>query len=230
MRIWHCIKEKWIEDEQGAVVVEATISLTTFVFAILTVLSIINIALAQAKVGIAICGVAEDLSKVSYLYEMSGIAGKREDIEVNSRDAKETISDFKDAVANLDLDGMTQVASKLVEDDEIWTSFVRLIETEAGNKVSSYAMSKMCDCLVKVHMGTKYSEAGNYLKSLGVVDAGGTATGLDFSKSVFCNPNAGDSDDIIVVVQYKIHVIKLLGINIEYDFQQCAATKAWKAA
>ncbi|MGN0342794.1 MAG: hypothetical protein ACI4DO_08370 [Roseburia sp.] len=239
--------KKWIKDEQGAVVVEATIALSAFMFAIVTILTIVNICLVQAKVGIALCQVATDISKISYLYEMTGLQAERESTHAEAADAEEVINNFQSAMTTLSnpssditeinesLQSMTDTATTFVEDEDgtMWNSFVALFKGQVYDHVTGYVMSTVCDNLVKSHLGNGEVSGGDYLKALGVVGAGGDETGLDFSESTFCNPSrqeTGVSDDIIVVVTYKVHVIKLLGIDIEFNFKQCAATKTWGGA
>ena len=62
-------------DESGSVTVEATISLSAFMFAIVTILTIVNICVVQAKMSIAINATAKELSHYSYLYSLTGIPG-----------------------------------------------------------------------------------------------------------------------------------------------------------
>lgn len=59
--------------ESGVVTIEATISLTAFMFAIVTILTIVNICIVQTRIGIAIHGVAKELSHYSYLYALTGL-------------------------------------------------------------------------------------------------------------------------------------------------------------
>ena len=61
------------KDESGSVTVEATISLSVFMFAIVTILTIVNICIVQAKMSIAINASAKELSHYSYLYSLTGI-------------------------------------------------------------------------------------------------------------------------------------------------------------
>ena len=56
------------ENENGAIVVEATISLSVFIFVIFTILSIVNICYIQAKMSTALDTAAREISQYSYLY------------------------------------------------------------------------------------------------------------------------------------------------------------------
>ena len=59
--------------ERGAIVVEATLSLTAFVFVIFTILTIVNIFYIQAKMSIALNSAAKEISQYSYLYYKLGV-------------------------------------------------------------------------------------------------------------------------------------------------------------
>lgn len=70
--------------EKGAITIEATISLTTFVFALITVLCIVNICIVQARVSNAINLTAKELSQYSYLYSLTGFAKSEAELKSNA--------------------------------------------------------------------------------------------------------------------------------------------------
>lgn len=61
-------------NESGSVTIEATISLSAFMFAIVTLLTIVNICIAQARVSYALNMTAQEISQYSYLYSLTGIS------------------------------------------------------------------------------------------------------------------------------------------------------------
>lgn len=63
---------KQMRRESGSVTVEATISLTAFMFAIITILTIVNICIVQARIANAINTTANEISQFSYLYALTG--------------------------------------------------------------------------------------------------------------------------------------------------------------
>lgn len=63
-------KINFAEKEKGAVAIEATLSLTFFMFLIVTLLSIVNLCIAQAKIGIALNQTAKEISQ--YIYSLTG--------------------------------------------------------------------------------------------------------------------------------------------------------------
>lgn len=240
-RLWK--NSRLIKEEQGAVVVEATISLTAFMFVMVTIFTIVNICLAQAKIGIAICSTASDISKFSYLYELTNIQSMREGFASDAADAENTVNTLQSAMSkiqDLDFEGAAEDAgaagnqiTEMAENGELWSNILAFLKHEGTEYVADSTMEALCDVLVKSHLKTETMSGGDYLAFLGVVNAGGNTSGLDFSGSKFCSPYGdagGEGDDIIVVVSYDVHVIELLGMDVKFHFQQCAPTKAWPAA
>lgn len=83
MRIEQRMKKRLFDQlnkEDGSVTIEATISLSAFMFAIVTILTIVNICLAQAKIAYAINTTAKEISQYSYLYSLTGLNDRQADI------------------------------------------------------------------------------------------------------------------------------------------------------
>ena len=64
---------KKLKSVKGAVTIEATISLTTFLFLFMTIYSLVTICRTQAIVQVAINSAAKELSQYSYLYSLTGL-------------------------------------------------------------------------------------------------------------------------------------------------------------
>ena len=62
------VMKRKVKNEHGAIVVEATIAFSAFIFLIFIVYSIVDICYIQAKMGIALNESAIDMSQYSYLY------------------------------------------------------------------------------------------------------------------------------------------------------------------
>lgn len=69
-----------MKNESGSVTIEATISLSTFMFAIVTILTIVNICIVQAKISYAIHTTAREISQYSYLYSLTGLNDREAEI------------------------------------------------------------------------------------------------------------------------------------------------------
>ncbi len=87
--------------EKGAIVVETTMSLTFFIFAMLMILSITNICLAQSKIGTALNSAAIELSEYSYLYKLTGLAEKHKEWAEKGSEANEQIGNVANGVSEL---------------------------------------------------------------------------------------------------------------------------------
>lgn len=64
---------KKLKSIKGAVTIEATISLTTFLFLFMMIYSLVTICRTQAIVQVAINSAAKELSQYSYLYSLTGL-------------------------------------------------------------------------------------------------------------------------------------------------------------
>lgn len=70
-----------LKNESGSVTVEATISLSAFMFAIVTLLTIINICIVQARISYTINTTAKEISQYSYLYALTGLNASQSELE-----------------------------------------------------------------------------------------------------------------------------------------------------
>lgn len=106
--------------EEGSVTIEATISLSTFMFAIVTILTIVNICLVQARISYALNATAKELSQYSYLYSLTGIPtaeGKlASKAKAQTQDVDKVLNDVNDIftevenLAGTDVAGVTDPA------------------------------------------------------------------------------------------------------------------------
>lgn len=214
------------DNERGAIVVEATISFTTFLFAIVIILSIVNMSLAQAKIGCALNSAAKDISQYSYIYSLTGLNAKQKAISDKADNTRKDIDEILSGTNSL-LNGLSGLNENKVvksEDSDVSTkdsifAFLKNMAAEAGK---TFVLDKLAKVLVPSKLKTEsINDPDVYLKSLGVKNG---VNGLNFKDSVFCLNGTGK---IVLVVKYKIHVIELLGHDIDFDMTQCAVTEAW---
>ena len=128
----------------------------------------------------------------------------------------------KIAIASLEKIG--RIINKADSDPEYWNSFKQLLKEQGINSGKSLVLNKVCKNIAKDRLTTEGKDADAYLKYLGI-KAG--IEGLDFSRSEFCQQG---SNEIKIIVDYKVHMLEFFGIEWEFQFEQCAATKAWIAA
>lgn len=80
--------------ENGAITIEATISLSAFMFALVTILCIVNICIVQARISNAINLTAKELSQYSYLYSLTGFDKTEAELKSNADADTQSINDI----------------------------------------------------------------------------------------------------------------------------------------
>lgn len=107
--------------DSGAIVVEAIISLTSFVFAIVTVLTVVNICLIQARMAHAINTTASEISQYSYLYSLTGFNQAENEIyqagKLDTQQAEEILPQINTVYNEIE----NLAGSGLKSDDDIGT-------------------------------------------------------------------------------------------------------------
>ncbi|MBR1864406.1 MAG: hypothetical protein IJ806_10005 [Ruminococcus sp.] len=102
--------------ERGAIVVEATISFTTFIFAILTVMLIIELAYAQAKIGTALDYASKQMSQYCYLYFKIGADEWDSNLSSGTANAEELAHSTVDGYASL-VNGLSDTTEDIQQFD-----------------------------------------------------------------------------------------------------------------
>lgn len=87
------------KNERGAIIVEATISLSAFMFAVFMFLSVANICFSQAKMQIAINTTAREISQYMYLYGLSGLNQAQAELHKGGEAARATIRTVSEGVS-----------------------------------------------------------------------------------------------------------------------------------
>ena len=89
---------KRLKNEHGSVTIEATIALSAFMFAIVTLLTVVNICIVQAKMSYAINSTAKEISQYSYLYSLTGLNDRQKELYGA---AKADTKDIDDILSNV---------------------------------------------------------------------------------------------------------------------------------
>lgn len=222
--------EKKNNRQSGAIIIEATIALTTFMFAIVSILFTSHICYAQAKIGTVIDGVAKDLSEFSYIYSITGLAEKHSALNSGGEKARMGIDGVVDNLSNVTdmLQNLGSLGSSLANDAEMRSSMMSLVKNEAANKAQSMVTAAAVKQLAKGRLAGTDGDYESVLKNIGIERKSGTyLDSIDFGDSVFC---VSGSSEIKIVARYSVKLIRLLNVDIDFDIVQCAATKAWGAA
>lgn len=134
-----------INSENGSVTIEATISLSTFMFAIVTILTIVNICMVQARMSYAINTTAKEISQYSYLYSLTGLNDSQNQLYQagveGTKDVSKILSDINTVYNEIENLGNTGKQSTDNIDDimSAWDSAVGSVENiqEAGSSLES---------------------------------------------------------------------------------------------
>lgn len=207
-------------DEHGAVVVEATLSLSFFMFAIFTLLSVVSICYAQARINTAVDCAAKEMSEYTHLYYCTHMSeafgskeGKSTEIANKVGHLLERIGGKVDPI-DKDFGSLLTDSGKSIEDDSI-TDYVKLL---AVNCAAKHLTGRN---LVSASTGS----ADTLLKHFHVKNG---LEGIDFTLSNVATPDKDNKgDNICLVAQYHVNVIKLFKWNIGFDFKHGAYTQAW---
>lgn len=239
--------------ERGAVVVEAILSLTTFLFAILTILSVTDIAYVQSKMAVALNSAAKEMSQYCYLYYKFQLDEANAALSKGTESAEKTVDDTLDGLSQM----MTSFggANEALEEGELDRAIEQL---SAGAGAASRTVSGLADQIakdpkafligmgklagreltegVKVYLGQVMAKAfmSKNLKSFGNDDPDAflrrlhVEDGMDGLSFRYTSLMAyGSSNEIRLVCTYRVKVIRLLNIDFAFTFRQSAVTMAW---
>lgn len=239
--------------EKGAIVVEATISLSAFMFAIFTILSIVNCCFVQARISVALNTAAKEISQYSYLYYALGVNNLESEFNKGTENSKQLATDTLDGVGVFmsslsgasagaqsgDFDKMIDeintgkntaqsVAKKYsdaIKDDP--KGFILGMGKMATNELKEEGKVMLAQMLAKAFMEKNLKSDKNDDADSYLKSYGVVdgMDGLDFNYTTFLA--YGNSNEIQLVVTYDIQVIKLLNFDYKFTIRQCSKTTAW---
>jgi len=209
------------KSERGAIIIEATLSLTFFVFAVMTLYTMYHVSLAQARIGTALNATAKELSQYAYIYDLTGLNEKQSSLASKGgaaqsilNDDLSQINDFYDAIG-----GIADSTVSIVGDAGNAESFLYYMLNEGVDAAKGVAVGEIARGLMKKNLG---ANPDKFLRGLGIENG---MQGLSFGKSRFFV--SGQEDEIILNVRYQITVIKLLDFDMKMNFELTAKTRAW---
>ena len=255
-QILNKIKQKirYSSNDNGSVVIEASISLTAFMFLVMTLLTLVNACIVQARVGVALHESAKEFSEFGYVYSLFGFNDKQKEFyeslsgyRMDIDDAIGAMGDTKEAldtIAGIDplsdsaWDDWNSSLDTLEESGQKYEKIYENIKADPGEyflgmgKVAlnegfeffkgTVAGQFIAKGLMYKHLREDSKQDPNlFLRRHGVKDG---LSGLKlYNSTVFTN----GTDDIAFICQYKIRMVRLLNIDVEYEVCQLAKTKAW---
>lgn len=239
--------------ERGAVVVEATLSLTAFMFAILIILSIADIAYTQSKMAVALNSAAKEISQYCFLYYKFQLDKPNADMSNGTEEAQKTVEDTMDGMgqmmdsfgnagtafeeksfdsavdelekgANAANETVSNLASQFAEDPK---AFVAGMGKLAGRELAEAGKVYLGQIMAKAFMAKnlKSFSGDNPDAFLRRLHVVDGMDGLDFQYTSMMA--YGVSNEIQLVCTYQVRVVRLLNMDFTFTFRQTARTLAW---
>ena len=241
------------KSEKGAVVVEAIISMTAFMFAIMVILSIADIAYAQSKIAVALNSAAKEISQYCFLYYKFQLDDVNKSVGEGTEQSEKTVRDTVDGLGQM-MDSFGQAGQDFEE-----RNFDNIIDNlQTGADAANKTVSNLADQVAedpkafvigmgklagremteaaKVYLGQVMAKAfmSKNLKASSDDDPDDflrrlhVADGMDGLDFQYTSLMAyGSSNEIQLVCTYQIKVIRLLNIDFSFTFRQTARTLAW---
>jgi hypothetical protein len=203
------------------VVIEATVALAVFMFAVLTLLLTADICIAQAKIGGALASAAKSISQYSHIYYKLNIdeaQRKSYDASAGARATAEQLLGGVSALAEaMTAPGAAGSLGAAMED------MAGLAGTELGEEGKNLLGGILARSLMSRNfMSSPDDDPDAFLRRYRV---SGGLDGLDFTGTSLMA--YGGQEEIRLVVSYEVSVIRLLGIDVSFRFTQRAETLAW---
>ena len=229
---WRQLRER-LREQRGAIVIEATISLSVFIFAMFTLLSIAQIAYTQAKVSLAVDNSAKEISQYMHIYyaaqmdkPFTGKGGQSSGVFTEAGDVITQVGKFLTKVQNI----TSRIPGKDAERVNSIIAYSGQLYTEGGQALSGDSLTDiaknlagkgLASVVVKSHLKDWPNDTAEaFLKRnhIGQFEIGDVNFLEEGSKNVF------------IGVKYKIKVIELLKIDFSFNMSHFAYTQAWGGA
>lgn len=244
---------KNVKDEGGAIIIEAIIALTVYIFTIFTVLSIVDVCYTQARISIALNCAARDISKYSYLYYKLGSDQFQADVAAGAGNSEEMVrnivagsGEFTESIMGLgevnDVAGLEAqlnsidensqalgddikaMADTFAEDPAAFMKAMGLMVLNQGfEEIKNIVGQAMAEAFMEKNLKAFEGDDPDAFLKRHGIEDG--MDGLQFDGTSFMV--GGTSDEINLSVTYEIKVIELLNIDHSFRIWQTAKTTAW---
>lgn len=210
---WKKIRRKKSNDTQeGAVIMEAAIALPVFMFLMITLYSVIQVAFIQARMSLALDCAAKELAEYAHVFYATGMNESFSGTGGKSSELANKVSEF-----------LTTVGGNLGSvDSELGQFVTKAGEAIAGDSLSDYGKQGIGEAagmqMMKKNMISGFNDNAdafmkrNRIKNLDMTGSNFLETG---SKKVFLRVN------------YDIELIKLFNLDFSFHLSSCAYTEAW---
>ena len=209
----------------GAITVEAAITLPVFICVLVSIIFLIKVVYVQEIIQHALSETVDEMAASSYIYHISGLQEIHDSVRDGMESRAELSKGHLSTVINSynDLGSLFSTAGEIAENpmDEL-KSIASLISEGVFEDVKT----ELCIPVVRLYMKKYLNSAQSVdvekrLQNLNIVSG---FNGLDFSKSSFFED---DDNDIDIVVRYKMSVPVPFKIFPKLLIVQRATARAW---
>lgn len=229
------------KDENGYIVVETIGAFTLFVFFVASILALINIVALQARVHNAITQAAQTVSMYSYVLELTGVSGFKQDVAGRADEAGAQAQNFADNVDAV-VDGIRNLSPDQVQGGfqgasdqaEQWLDdpkeFLSLASNFGIEQLANAGFGTLIRPLIGHYLKNGAMSGDDYLRQMHVIDG---LDGLSFYQ--FDLSNANDSTiinaagDLVISVEYSVEYGAGLPLPFEpkLTIRQLVRTRPW---
>lgn len=216
------MRKKRFKGEDGSIIVESAFSLPFFMFAIVIIMSFVNICSAQALITNSMNGVAADFGKISYLYAKLGILGWKEGAAEAGADVTSagktlmgmSLSDIEGSIEDL------QEAAKIVNEmDDPKGSVLGALKEAGADTVETITGNLIFNALLDARLSSDDVSADQLLKHYGIQN------GLDgITWMLRFDPT---TKEVLILATYKVRVLDFFNLEYDYSFQKLTRTAIW---
>ncbi|MDR1439854.1 MAG: hypothetical protein LBJ10_07560 [Clostridiales bacterium] len=196
--------------QDGSVTLEAAIAMPVYICVVVAIAFILKCVYAHERIQHAISQASQEIAGSSYVYGLSGALDAQREAEGAAHRARDKAKDTVLKAWGLENwlpDGVSGMIG-----DQIDSAAQSMVEGANSAIFSQYAGS-----VVKKYLAGEDGQTAG----LGVV---GGLDGLDFAGSAYL---ADGSEDVVVMVAYKMRAPIFIRALSEYAFAQKACAKAW---
>ena len=198
--------------EHGAIIVEATVSLSIFMFAIYTILSIITICYTQERVAISLNSATKQVAQCGHLLKATGANKVISGDDGSSTAIANKISEFLESLGSIveglapdDIVGLINGAAGSIKNDSV----MDVIRTWATDGVVERLMDK--NLRTDGCSGLEDFKRKHRIKNMNFIGSNVMEKG----------------DNIYMMVNYDVEVVKLLHIEKVFHFSHGAYAEIW---
>lgn len=195
-----------VREQKGAIVVEATLSLSIFMFFMFTLLSLTQIAYTQARMSTALDSVAKQVAEYSHIYYATGLGEAFKGSGGKSSEIANKLADYLEELGG----------------NEVMPGELGSLIQGSGNALRGDSIASLLKKLISDGLAAKMLESalGKDFYSRNRVE------NISFMKSKVLQ----NDDEVFLQVTYDVRVIQFPILNTDYVFHMssCSYAKAWK--